>query len=463
MGEIEKRPTELARFASAGRKLLDREAGSPPEATLGTLQEAREREKARKSFSGLFRLCLRGTQKWQQLSERDDFLAHYQSRWMSLVSGPRSMPEAIDTFGVEFLAGAVADSRIHDSEAKQQQSAVELFDYIFLLTATTCLTLPQKSESGAKKSKKKQQRKKTDTQRLYERSKHELHKVREINQSLIAKLEELHPLYVSNKTSPEKILPESVADQLRMQFETDEGKRRMYDRSDMAKVIDRFLAELPHVAFTATDVRAEFEAAARERERREALEIKKRKWKRILRQGTGEERRESDSSKPSRRRTERDREEIIENLGEIVDLWGEADGAVEESEFGSRTPGTKTDNKYYAATLPFTRPDGAIVTHINGEPVKDGIVDNPKEGAVYVWRSDVSGENGNRTVYDVFDGTTKLDARAMGAIKVVHRGDWQERVLDYLTAPAEVFKAELDKRRVEQLKRKQMNARESEV
>jgi hypothetical protein len=129
---------------------------------------------------------------------------------------------------------------------------------------------------------------------------------------------------------------------------------------------------------------------------------------------------ETDGQPPEIRRY---REERIAELHKLVADWGE--GYVVESRFR----GAHGD-KYYVAVLPHQLDDGT--------PVEHAVVDNPLYGnSRFIWRADRGATNdaGESLTWRVVFSTFKSNARAMGAIPVNHRGDWESRTLGYLTSP----------------------------
>jgi hypothetical protein len=115
------------------------------------------------------------------------------------------------------------------------------------------------------------------------------------------------------------------------------------------------------------------------------------------------------------------RQERIDELHSLVDQWG--DGHVEESDFVAGT-----NRRYLAAILPQHLPDGQVVEH--------AVLDTSRYGnRLFLLRADRPAVSGQplREWPEVFDEQYKPEAEANGAIGVVHRGNWRDRVLDYLT------------------------------
>ncbi|MFO0971560.1 MAG: hypothetical protein U0520_04430 [Candidatus Saccharimonadales bacterium] len=89
---------------------------------------------------------------------------------------------------------------------------------------------------------------------------------------------------------------------------------------------------------------------------------------------------------------------------------------------------TSGEHDYVAAILPEDT-DHGVIEHV--------VAENPVSGnAVYVFRAEKGFRAGARTVgwREVFN-KTKFIARALGARKIVHNGNVQDNVLEYLTRP----------------------------
>ncbi len=143
------------------------------------------------------------------------------------------------------------------------------------------------------------------------------------------------------------------------------------------------------------------------------------------------------------------RHERINDLYALKNEWGE--GNVAESNFSGRSAAgdaprdidTDADpsssrsaaeasfetNHYFVAILPQHLPDGRIIEH--------AVVDNPLYGnALFVFRAESGFRPDGTTITwrDIFTNDhTKDDWKRLGAVKITHQGDWQNRVLEVLT------------------------------
>jgi hypothetical protein len=331
-----------------------------------------------------------------------------------------NFPDAVSAFGPEVMRHFVLDKVGQDATTG-----------VLYAGAIAMLTLPSEGYRGGKVPKRSKGRE-TDQQALfrlsigYLRGQATIDNTARINEGAIQGKQlhqEAKQVFDRHQANPGD---ENVAREWEETSSRLEGHTERFKSTYIAKYeAGALVSSLAEATFTAEDAAEEMRGLERSYNEREA---KRSQWHLLPPKPSGprgETNGDASGEQQAQGAGDLERQERIDELYRLVEQWG--DGSVEESEF---VFGTK--RRYLVAILPQHLPDGRVVEH--------AVLDTSRYGnALFLWRAEKGQTPGQPNLEwpEVFDEEYKPEAEAKGAIRIVHRGEWRQRVLDSLTRKAE--------------------------